>query len=150
MEDFLLPLVILLVWNISLTVLYMYTCLQRVFRWVGFGPKVVIVSVRILYVGFSVSMFFRVFRFMCFQGFSGREVFRSGQDAELDNYSLSNVILLLNSKAAFLSHISIFYGQSMMIWSLLWLVSLSASIRYLMDHGLIINLSPASTNLITK
>ena len=57
--------------------------------------KVIIVSVRVLYVGFSISLVFgfRVFRFLGFQvfRFSGFQVFRTGrdgtgQDAELDNF----------------------------------------------------------------
>ena len=66
--------------------------------------KVIIVSVRVLYVGFSISLVL-VFRFRVF-GFSGFQVFRffrtlgfsdgTGQDAELDNMYL-NIILRGNS-----------------------------------------------------
>ena len=66
--------------------------------WLVVVHKVIIVSVRVLYVGFSVSLVFgvsvfgffgfscfRVFRFFGTLCFAGRYVFRTGWDAELDN-----------------------------------------------------------------
>ena len=55
--------------------------------------KVKIVSVRVLYVGFSISLVFgfsgfQVFRFFRTLGFSDG----TGQDAELDNISETNIL----------------------------------------------------------